>query len=93
MAIQKLEENSSQKVFNSKWQELNDRQREYLRKYNYPETWLEFTENFGFKVVNDIKKKNNIILPYEEQYAQSLGKTWDDLTYNQKMGLYKKKQE
>ena len=53
--IKNFEENSSQKVFNSKWQDLNDRQREYLRKYNYPETWLEFTENFGFKVVNDIK--------------------------------------
>ena len=89
--IKNFEENSSQKVFNSKWQDLNDRQREYLRKYNYPETWLEFTENFGFKVVNDIKKKNNIILPYEEQYAQSLGKTWDDLTYNQKKWAYTKR--
>ena len=89
--IKNFEENSSQKVFNSKWQDLNDRQREYLRKYNYPETWLEFTENFGFKVVNDIKKKNNIILPYEEKYAQSLGKTWDDLTYNQKKWAYTKR--
>ena len=89
--IKNFEENSSQKIFKSKWRDLNDRQREYLRKYNYPETWSEFTENFGFKVVNDIKKKNNIILPYEEQYARSLGKSWNDLTYNQKKWAYTKR--
>ena len=38
--IKNFEENSSQKVFNSKWQDLNDRQREYLRKYNYPSVLL-----------------------------------------------------
>ena len=70
---------------------MNDRQREYLRKYNYPESWSEFTEYFGFKVVNDIKKKNNVILPYEESYAESLGKSWDDLTYNQKKWAYTKR--
>ena len=89
--IKDFEENSAQKIFNAEWKNLNDRQREYLRKYNYPETWSEFTENFGFKVVNDIKKKNNIILPYEEQYAESLGKSWNDLTYNQKKWAYTKR--
>ena len=88
--IKSFEENSAQKIFNLSWKELTDRQREYLRKYNHPETWSEFTEHSGFKVVNDIKKKNNIILPYEEQYAKSLGKKWDDLTYNQKKWAYTK---
>ena len=45
------------KIFNTAWTDLNDRQREYLRKYNYPETWSEFTEHYGFKVVNDIRRK------------------------------------
>jgi len=89
--IKEFEENSAQKIFKSYWKDLNDRQREYLRKYNYPESWSEFTEYFGFKVVNDIKKKNNVILPYEESYAESLGKSWDDLTYNQKKWAYTKR--
>ena len=89
--IKEFEENSAQKIFKSYWKDLNDRQREYLRKYNYPESWSEFTEYFGFKVVNDIKKKNNVILPYEESYAKSLGKSWDDLTYNQKKWAYTKR--
>ena len=89
--IKSFEENSAQKIFKLSWKELTDRQREYLRKYNHPETWSEFTEHSGFKVVNDIKKKNNIILPYEEQYAKSLGKKWDDLTYNQKKWAYTKR--
>ena len=89
--IKSFEENSAQKIFQLSWKELTDRQREYLRKYNHPETWSEFTEHSGFKVVNDIKKKNNIILPYEEQYARSLGKKWDDLTYNQKKWAYTKR--
>ena len=41
--IKSFEENSAKKIFNTAWTDLNDRQREYLRKYNYPETWSEFT--------------------------------------------------
>jgi NADH dehydrogenase/NADH:ubiquinone oxidoreductase subunit G len=89
--IKDFENNSAQKIFNLLWKDLSDRQREYLRKYNYPETWSEFTEYYGFKVVNDIKKKNNVVLPYEEQYAKSLGKAWDDLSYNQKKWAYTKR--
>ena len=62
--IKSFEENSAQKIFQLSWKELTDRQREYLRKYNHPETWSEFTEHSGFKVVNDIKKKNIILLFY-----------------------------
>ena len=36
-------------------------------------------------------KKNNVVLPYEEQYAKSLGKVWDDLSYNQKKWAYTKR--
>ena len=89
--IKSFEENSAKKIFNTAWTDLNDRQREYLRKYNYPETWSEFTEHYGFKVVNDIKKKNNVVLPYEDQYANSIGKAWNDLTYNQKKWAYTKR--
>ena len=89
--IKSFEENSAKKIFNTAWADLNDRQREYLRKYNYPETWSEFTEHYGFKVVNDIKKKNNVVLPYEDQYANSIGKAWNDLTYNQKKWAYTKR--
>ena len=42
-------------------------------------------------MISDIKKKNNVILPYEESYAESLGKSWDDLTYNQKKWAYTKR--
>ena len=89
--IKSFEENSAKKIFNTAWTDLNDRQREYLRKYNYPETWSEFTEHYGFKVVNDIKKKNNVVLPYEDQYSNSIGKSWNDLTYNQKKWAYTKR--
>ena len=89
--IKDFENNSAHKIYNLPWKDLSDRQREYLRKYNYPETWSEFTEHYGFKVVNDIKKKNNVVLPYEEQYAKSLGKVWDDLSYNQKKWAYTKR--
>ena len=82
--IMEYETASSKNFFKTDWKNISARDREYLRKHNYPGSFSELVDSAGYKVANNFMRKNNIVLPYQDQWANATyGKNWKDLSHAQ----------